>query len=338
MSDASSSSYSSEIPADSAFVEYALHVGHPPVDAAVAQQCEELKQAVMQETVVKENQELAEMFITQQNLHRYLRARNFDQKKSKQLLLESFTWRAAYKPHLLRAADVEAEHNTGKILVLPQRDRHGRPIIVMDSSRENSKTHDSQVRHLVWQLERARRHMNRPVAPGQPKHPFVEKYCIFINMTRHSIFNAPPLKTSMETLETLTKRYPEHLGHAIVFQPGMLFSGLWSACKPLMDAKTVKKVLMVRGDCSDGSKNDKLLREVIGDEWKEWCDVPKDAYDHSAFWAQVLAEEAEMDAEKEKAQAQPEQASEKPEQAEVQPEKATEEAAASPAGIDRISC
>lgn len=207
-------------------------------------------------------------------------------------MLDSFTWRAAYRPDLIRASEVESECVTGKIRVLPQRDRHGRPIIVMDSSRENSKGHESQVRHLVWQLERAVRKMNPPIE-GQKPAPFVEKYCVFIQMARHSIWNAPPLKTSMETLKCLTERYPEHLGHAIVFMPGMLFSGLWSACKPLMDPKTVKKVLFVRGDVSDGSKNDALLREVIGDQWRQLCDVPKDDYDQKTFWQQVLDDEGE---------------------------------------------
>jgi hypothetical protein len=103
--------------------------------------------------------------------------------------------------------------------VLQQLDRHSRPIIVMDPSRENSKNHDSQLRHLVWQLERAKRKMNvRPHAEGpaadeaQAKPAFVEKYCLFINMERNSIWNSPPLKTSMETLKTLTDRLPEHLG------------------------------------------------------------------------------------------------------------------------------
>lgn len=219
----------------------------------------------------------------------YLRARNFDLAKSKKLMLETLTWRLAYGPSRITAGEVEKECATGKIRVLPDLDRHGRPIIVMDSSRENTKGHESQLRHLVWQLERASRKMPPATADGLQR----EKYCLFVNMQRHSIWNSPPMKTSLETLKTLTDRYPEHLGHAIVYQPGMLFSGLWSACKPLMDSKTVRKVLFIRGDVSDGSKNDLMLREVIGDNWRAWCDKQKDDYDHAEFWPTVLADEAE---------------------------------------------
>lgn len=66
-------------------------------------------------------------------------------------------------------------------------------------------------------------------------------------------------------------------GHAIVYKPGLLFAGLWNVCKPVMDPKTVRKVIFVRGDVSDGSANDKLLTEIIGPKWREWCDCPKDA-------------------------------------------------------------
>jgi len=59
--------------------------------------------------------------------------------------------------------------------------------------------------------------------------------------------------------------------------PGLLFAGLWNVCKPVMDPKTVRKVIFVRGDVSDGSANDKLLTEIIGPKWREWCDCPKDA-------------------------------------------------------------
>jgi hypothetical protein len=77
-------------------------------------------------------------------------------------------------------------------------------ILVMDSSRENSKDYVKNVRHLVFQLERAKRLMN-----GE-----VEKYCLFIHFSRHSMSTSPPMKVSMETLKCLTDRYPEHLGNA----------------------------------------------------------------------------------------------------------------------------
>ena len=178
-----------------------------------------LPQSLESEALVQQHPAESARFLSDQNLHRYLRARQFDLKKAHKLIMETLAWRLAYEPESISAAQVESECKTGKIRVLQQLDRHSRPIIVMDPSRENSKNHDSQLRHLVWQLERAKRKMNvRPHAEGpaadeaQAKPAFVEKYCLFINMERNSIWNSPPLKTSMETLKTLTDRLPEHLG------------------------------------------------------------------------------------------------------------------------------
>lgn len=40
------------------------------------------------------------------------------------------------------------------------------------------------------------------------------------------------------------------------------------ASKPFIDPKTAAKMVFITGDVSDGSANDKLLRELIGDDWK----------------------------------------------------------------------
>jgi hypothetical protein len=315
MADASPAVSAAEAPAaaaaapaaSSSLVQFDQHVSHPPITAEVRTAIDALRAAVQQEKVYTDNSVDAAHFLTDQNLHRYLRARQFDQVKAKKLLLESLTWRLAYHPERITAAEVEHECATGKIRVLQQLDVHGRPIIVMDSSRENNQgKHDSNIRHLVWQLERAERKMNgedRPAGEAAPAPPaaaaegqVVEKYCLFINMERNSIWNSPPMKTSTETLKTLTDRYPEHLGTAIVYKPGMLFAGLWAVCKPLMDPKTVAKVKFIRGDVKEGSDNDKMLREIIGPDWKALCDVPKDDYDHKSFWPQVLADEAHWNA------------------------------------------
>jgi len=277
-------------------VQYDLHVTHPPITEEVQKEIDTLRKSVESDETATARGLLTDpdirRFLTDQNLHRFLRARNFDHSKSLKLLVDCLEWRRSFKPSSIRAAEVESECVTGKIIVRPELDRHNRPIIVMDSSRENSKGHENQLRHLVFQLERAKRKMNVEV-PVSQSGVHVEKYCLFVNMTRHSMRNAPPLKTSLETLKTLTARYVEHLGHAIVYQPGFLFAGLWAACKPFLDARTVSKVIFIRGDTSDGSANDLLLKEIIGDDWRKLCDVAKDDYDHATFWPQVLKDEAE---------------------------------------------
>jgi len=296
----SSDAAPSPVAAGDSLVQFEQHVSHPPVTAEVRAACATLLEAVKADPLYAKHQSECDHFLSEQNLHRYLRARQFDQVKAKKLLLESLAWNVTYQPERITAASVEHECVTGKIRVLQELDIHGRPIIVMDSSRENNhKQHESNIRHLVWQLVRAERKMNGadrapdaplPAVPGG--NTPVEKYALFVNMERHSIWNSPPMQTSKETLKTLTERFPEHLGSAIVYQPGMLFSGLWTVCKPLMDPKTVAKVHFIRGDVKEGSANDRLMRQLIGPEWRRLCDAQKDDYDHKAFWPEVLKDEA----------------------------------------------
>ncbi len=76
----------------------------------------------------------------------------------------------------------------------------------------------------------------------------------------------------------------------------MLFTALWAVCKPLMDSKTVAKVKFIRGDVSEGSENDKILKEIVGEEWRKMCDNTKDAYKHGEFWPSVLQDELNWNA------------------------------------------
>ncbi len=101
----------------------------------------------------------------------------------------------------------------------------------------------------------------------------VEKYVLFINLTNYSFFNSPPIKTTLETVKTLVSRYPEHMGHCIMYQAPRLFSALWAMATPIIDAHMLSKVLFVQGDISPNSKNDKILREIVGDNWKTLCAV-----------------------------------------------------------------
>lgn len=46
-----------------------------------------------------------------------------------------------------------------------------------------------------------------------------DKYLIFMNLNNFSIFSAPSLSQTKETILMLTKCYPERLGHCICYQP-----------------------------------------------------------------------------------------------------------------------
>jgi hypothetical protein len=85
--------------------------------------------------------------------------------------------------------------------------------------------------------------------------------------------------------------YPERLGHCIAFAAPTVFKIVFDSVRYLIDQRTANKVIIIVGDYSDGSDNDKLLRSLIGDDWKALTGVgqrtlPKcsPGYDHSQYW------------------------------------------------------
>jgi len=48
-----------------------------------------------------------------------------------------------------------------------------------------------------------------------------------------------------------------------------MFTTVFNTVKALIDPRTRNKVIFLNGDVSEGSANDKLMRMVIGDNWKK---------------------------------------------------------------------
>ncbi len=89
--------------------------------------------------------------------------------------------------------------------------------------------------------------------------------------------------------------FPERLGHCILYQPPMIFQPFFSTVNSLgiIDSKTAGKVVFISGNVDEGSKNDLLLKDIIGDEWKDLVGLssigasPKGAspgYLHDEYW------------------------------------------------------
>ena len=90
-----------------------------------------------------------------------MRARKWDITKATEMMLKTLNWRLEYKPYATRWADVECESNTGKHFLFPVTDKAGRPIVMMRPRMEDTKTYDSQIRVLIYDLEMASRIADR---------------------------------------------------------------------------------------------------------------------------------------------------------------------------------
>lgn len=175
------------------------------------------------------------LYCSEDCLHRYLRARNFNLKKSEKMLRECLKWRASYKPEEIKWDEVAAEAETGKVYRASFTDRWGRTVIVMRPGNQNTSDPAGQIRHLVHSLENAI--INLP--SGQ------EQMVWLVDFKGWTVRKSVPLSTVREVAYVLQTMYPERLKVAILYDPPRIFEGLWTLVKPFLDPKTFKKVKFV---------------------------------------------------------------------------------------------
>ncbi|CAN6303726.1 unnamed protein product [Urochloa humidicola] len=127
-----------------------------------------------------------EKYCSEACLKRYLEARNWNVAKARKMLEESLKWRAAYRPEDIRWPEVAVEAETGKMYRASFQDREGRTVIVMAPAKQNTSSHEGQIRYLVYTLENA----VLSLPEGQ------EKMVWLIDFTGWTIANAVPIRTA----------------------------------------------------------------------------------------------------------------------------------------------
>jgi len=165
------------------------------------------------------------------------------------------------------AATMEEENSTGKIYVRGY-DREGRAFMYMRPGRENTMNAADNMKHLVWNIEKAvactkrksleilssRRKQQQQQVPsdaaGADQQMPLEKINLVIDYAGFRLRDAPPLSTSKHTLDILQKHYPERMHRAYVLHPPLYFKTFWSVIKPFVDPLTKKKIVMVSNDAA----------------------------------------------------------------------------------------
>ncbi|CAA6667442.1 unnamed protein product [Spirodela intermedia] len=148
-------------------------------------------------------------YCTDACLRRYLEARNWSVDKSKKMLEETLRWRAAYRPEEIRWHEIAGEGETGKVYKADFHDLEGRTVLVLKPGKQNTSSHDNQMRHLVYLIENAI--LNLP--KGQ------EQMVWLIDFTGWSLTKAVSMKTTKETAHILQSHYPERLFSAYLYSP-----------------------------------------------------------------------------------------------------------------------
>ena len=155
---------------------------------------------------------------------------------------------------------IKFEGETGKIYVRGY-DKDGRAVVYMDNSRANSDNVIDNMRHLVWNLEKAFACTARKSIEKGATRP-LEKYCLAINFIGFQLSAAPSLSVSKFTLEILQTHYPERMHRAYVLNPPLSFRVFWNLVKPFIDPVTKSKIVF----CSPGSEGMKQFHREMGPE------------------------------------------------------------------------
>lgn len=195
-------------------------------------------------------------------LLRYLRARDFDVDRASAMLRATLAWRAENRvgeistdPEMM--ASVRSQNATGKTYARGF-DSRGRACLYMKPRLENAAgDHDGQILHLTYNMERA-------VAMLRERGHGVEKLCMLIDFKGYSVLNAPPMKTSMATLNILQNHYPERLGAAYLLNPPWIFSSFFRMISPFIDPVTRDKICFVTG--KEAQRRALLLRNFDEEE------------------------------------------------------------------------
>lgn len=269
----------------------------PPFDVDISLRCPEptdeqrLKIAELRKAI--ETDELYPNHLDwadDQQLLRFLIARNFNVQQSTELIQGALKWREKRQPSKIDQVEgwdvkMGQESETGKIYC-PGHDRWGRSVLVFDNTVQNTPHIDDHMTFLAWNLEFAIKLMP----------PTVDKYLVFMHLENFSFWNTPPFASTRETIHMLCNCFPERLGHCIAYQPPAIFRTFFNTVKGFLDPKTAGKMIFVIGDVSEGSENDLLMKSIIGDDWKKLTGAEEPVlnpntspgYDHEKFWPTVL--------------------------------------------------
>ncbi|KAG8062521.1 hypothetical protein GUJ93_ZPchr0003g17685 [Zizania palustris] len=166
---------------------------------------------------------------------RYLEARNWNVDKSRKMLEESLKWRMTYKPEDIRWPEISLEAETGKMYRAGFVDREGRTVVIMRPAKQNTSSHEEQIRFLVYVLENA--------ILSLPEEQ--EKMVWLIDFTGWTLANATPVKTARESANILQNHYPERLAVAILFNPPKVFEAFWKVVKHFLDPRSIQKINFV---------------------------------------------------------------------------------------------
>ncbi|XP_069381215.1 SEC14-like protein 1 [Paralichthys olivaceus] len=208
-----------------------------------------------------------------QHVLRFLRARDFNLDKARELLCQSLTWRKQHQVDFLldtwEQPQLLQEYYTGG---WHHHDRDGRPLYILRLGQMDTK---GLVRALGEEVllrqvlsineEGLRRCEENTRVFGRP----ISCWTCLVDLEGLNMRHLwrPGVKALLRIIEVVEANYPETLGRLLILRAPRVFPLLWTLVSPLIDENTRKKFLVYAGNDYQGPGGlvDYIDREIIPD-------------------------------------------------------------------------
>lgn len=190
-------------------------------------------------------------------ISRYIRKEKGSTSTALTSLRSTLQWRAAFNISSIVRLEEPFKSSirsecSGKVYVRGM-DKEGRAVMYMKPRLENTRTHDANLQHVVFNLEKACACSSTCGKEGVN---------LIMDFNGYKLRDAPPMKTSRSFLTVLQSHYPERLHRAYIVNPPMIFRAFWTVVKPFIDPHTKRKIVFVKGD---KEVEDKIISPETGD-------------------------------------------------------------------------
>ncbi|XP_031722960.1 SEC14-like protein 1 isoform X2 [Anarrhichthys ocellatus] len=220
-----------------------------------------------------------------EHILRFLRARDFNMDKAREILCQSLTWRKQHQvDYLLEtwvSPQVLQDYYTGG---WHHHDRDGRPLYMLRLGQMDTKGlvralgEESLLRHVLSINEEGlRRCEENTKVFGRP----ISCWTCLVDLEGLNMRHLwrPGVKALLRIIEVVEANYPETLGRLLILRAPRVFPVLWTLVSPFIDENTRKKFLIYAGNDYQGPGGllDYIDKEIIPDflAGECMCEVPE---------------------------------------------------------------
>ncbi|XP_064423664.1 SEC14-like protein 1 isoform X1 [Latimeria chalumnae] len=253
-----------------------------------------------------------------EHILRFLRARDFNIDKAREILCQSLTWRKQHQVDYLletwTTPQVLLDYYAGG---WHHHDRDGRPLYVLRLGQMDTKGlvralgEEALLRHVLSINEEGlRRCEENTNVFGRP----ISCWTCLVDLEGLNMRHLwrPGVKALLRIIEVVEANYPETLGRLLILRAPRVFPVLWTLVSPFIDENTRKKFLIYAGNDyqGPGGLTDYIDREIIPDflggecvcEVSEGGLVPKSLYrtteelvqDDIRLWPETIYQSASV--------------------------------------------